>query len=132
MSNAAIDSECTCDSDYVCATGCPVHDNPVAFWTVTIFMVDRAYGGPEEGGWHFDTGKPIEHIPDGVNPHDLITLFTNEDEAISYAATLQLSLDAGPNKGRREISSVLSTGRYAAEVQAGWPKAYPETRPHYE
>ena len=27
-------------------------------YTVAIFFVDRAYGGPEEGGWWFDTGEP--------------------------------------------------------------------------
>ena len=27
-------------------------------YTVAIFFVDRAYGGPEEGGWWYDFGEP--------------------------------------------------------------------------
>lgn len=143
MSNIAIDSDdADTDNRPDCTCGfyeehedmeCPVH-HPPAFYTVAIFMVDRAYGGPEEGGWYFDTGAPIDHIPEGCNPHDLITVFGPDDktEAYAWCDTLQLALDAGPNKGRRSISSVLSTGRYAAEMQAGWPKAYPERTPHYE
>jgi hypothetical protein len=103
-----------------------------AFWTVAIFMVDRAYGGPEEGGWWYDHGRPIEHIPDGINPHDLMTVFTDEDEATSYRETLQASLDAHINKGRRAISSVLSEGEYRAVVCPGWPAPFPATRPVYE
>jgi hypothetical protein len=152
MSNIAIDSDdadtedrpdCWCETDDPKDRdpNCPVHgeDASVSFYTVAIFLVDRAYGGPEEGGWWFNTGEPIDHIPDGINPHDLITVFDARDdvraameEAIAWTEKLQAQLDAGPNHGRREISSVLSTGRYAAEMQAGWPKAYPETRPHYE
>jgi hypothetical protein len=139
MSNAAIDSDdadcddrpdCTClESD----DDCPVHPS-AAFWTVAIFMVDRAYGGPEEGGWWYTYGTPIDHIPDGVNPHDLITVFAadSKKEAHAWRDTLQASLDAGPNKGRRDIGSVLSEGQYAAELQAGWPRAYPDVIPHYE
>lgn len=109
-----------------------------AFYTVAIFIVNLAYGGPEEGGWWYKRGHPVEEIPEGINPHDLVTVFAGEsnldapDEAHKWAEALQLQLDAGPNKGRREISSVLSTGRYCAVVCEGWPRAYPETRPHYE
>ena len=28
-------------------------------YTVAVFEVDRAYGGPEEGGWWFDYGQPL-------------------------------------------------------------------------
>lgn len=133
MSNIAIDSDdADCDDR-------PDEIETVAFYTVAIFMVDRAYGGPEEGGWWFDHGEPIDHIPDGINPHDLITVFDSRDdveaarkEALAWRDTLQTQLDTYPNQGRREISSVLSTGRYAAELCVGWPKPFPEETPHYE
>lgn len=111
----------------------------IAFYTVSIFMVDRAYGGPEEGGWYFNTGTPADHIPEGINPHDMLTVFDARDdvaaareEGSAWMEKLQAQLDAGPNKGRRKISSVLSTGRYAAQLCEGWPEAYPQERPHYE
>ena len=28
------------------------------FYSASIHLVDRAYGGPEEGGWYFDYGEP--------------------------------------------------------------------------
>lgn len=106
-----------------------------AFYTVAIFLVDRAYGGPEEGGWWYDHGHPAEYIPDGINPHDLMTVFTVGDEhhAREWITALQLQLDAGPNKQRRsDIGSVLSEGCWRAVLCDGWPRAYPETTPHYE
>ena len=29
-------------------------------WYVNIYKVDRAYGGPEEGGWYYDVGELVE------------------------------------------------------------------------
>ena len=29
------------------------------FFMVSVYLVDRAYGGPEEGGWYYDTGEPV-------------------------------------------------------------------------
>jgi hypothetical protein len=106
---------------------------PAPFWTVAIYLCDRAYGGAEEGGWWYDYGERIDAALEGVNPNSLLTVFTDEDEARSYAETLQLQLDATVNKGRREISSVLSEGRYYAEAHPGHPPHhYPEEVPHYE
>ena len=30
---------------------------------VNVYMVSRAYGGPEEGGWYFDAYHPEESVP---------------------------------------------------------------------
>lgn len=32
-------------------------------WYFNIYEIGRAYGGPEEGGWYYDYGKPIESVP---------------------------------------------------------------------
>jgi len=29
-------------------------------YTVAVYICDRAYGGPEEGGWWYDCGVPSE------------------------------------------------------------------------
>lgn len=117
------------------------------FWTVAIYLVDKVYGGPEEGGWYYTGGERIDHALDGVNPNDLLTVLTGEgtiyrdteeasaaeQEAYAYAETLQLRLDCTVNVGRREISSVLSEGRYSAIAHPGHPpQHFPATRPHYE
>lgn len=95
-------------------------------YTVAIFMVDLAYGGPEEGGWYYDCGYPsTDHL-------EYIRGFTTEEDAVFYCQQLNESVVVDLNKGRHPISSVLSEGRYTAIVCDGTPKPYPRTRPHYE
>jgi len=103
-----------------------------AFWSVAVYLVDRAYGGPEEGGWWYDYGIPIEEKLDGVGDAWLPHTFKTEQEADDYADEVQVLLDANVNRGRREISSVLSEGVYRAIVTGGFPKPFPAERPHYE
>lgn len=109
------------------------------FWTVAIYLVDQAYGGPEEGGWWYQCGERIDHVLDDV-PNAMLMLvvsdfggLTGELGASNFARIVQEKLDATVNVGRREISSVLSTGRYVAQVYNGHPPHhFPETRPHYD
>ena len=109
-----------------------------AFWTVAIYMIDRAYGGREEGGWWYTTGQRIDTPEDGIEAADLLSVFPNsvgnaEDEACAHCRVLNERLNATANIGRRDIGSVLSRGRYAAGVFPGYaPRGFPERRPHYE
>jgi hypothetical protein len=92
-------------------------------YVVATYLVDKAYGGPEEGGWWYECG---EH----VRTH---RVFGNEDAANKYCRRLNDLLHVTLNKGRRSISSVLSEGQYAADVyENAAPKFFPETRPYYE
>jgi hypothetical protein len=92
-------------------------------YSVALYFCDREFGGREEGGWYYDTGKIVK----------MIRVFNVEEKAITYANRMQRLVDRTLNKGRRPISSVLSTGRYDVQVHDGLPpKYYPETRPHYE
>jgi hypothetical protein len=109
------------------------------FYCVAIYLADRAYGGPEEGGWWFSCGQLVKEAPDGVNPNDLLTVFMGEgaeEEARAFADTLQDSLNAhvnNPRGYRANLSSVCCEGRYVAEVCEGFPTPfYPAERPHYE
>ena len=99
-------------------------------WCVAVFLVDRAYGGPEEGGWWFDTGTVAD--PDTAGDIPCPRWFINEDEARDFKDELQARLDNGINVGRREIGSLLSEGRYEAITCDGWPQNFPARRPHYE
>lgn len=102
------------------------------FYTVAIYLVDKRYGGPEEGGWYYDTGTRIDD-PSDHGRFDAPAVFRNQAEAIAACTALNEALDVGANKGRPCISSVLSQGRYQAEVHDGYPPAhYPTERPHYE
>tara|TARA_Y100000310_G_scaffold334394_1_gene414078 strand:- start:838 stop:1470 length:633 start_codon:yes stop_codon:yes gene_type:complete len=89
-------------------------------WYVNTYLCDKGYGGPEEGGWYFDCGVPVESI--GCNSHldgrlKQIEINKRNDEL---------------NQNRPEISSVSSEGRYYATIEKKMGEAYPKTKPHYE
>ena len=96
-------------------------------FTVAVYLVNKAFGGPEEGGWWYDAGIPADEHADKTRG------FATEDEADKYANELNRSdFMKGLNEGRPEISSVLSTGRYEAVSQSGNPTYFPVERPQYE
>jgi hypothetical protein len=94
-------------------------------YTVAVYLIDKAYGGPEEGGWWYEYGFPSgEHV-------EYMRGFADENSANKYVHELSATVEE-LNKGRRDINSVLSCGIYRAEVCEGLPKAYPSEKPHYE
>jgi len=91
-------------------------------YVVAVYLQDRAYGGPEEGGWWYDCGEHVRTM----------RTFGSEQSAVRYAERLNDKLDNTLNYGRRPISSVISTGRYGAEVHDEHaPASYPAERPFY-
>ena len=95
-------------------------------FTVAVFLVDRAYGGPEEGGWWYETGVPSDEHANFTRG------FKREHAAYAYARQLNLRYGDTWNAGRRDINSVLSEGQFFAEVCEGQPVPYPVERPRYE
>jgi hypothetical protein len=93
-------------------------------YTVAVYLVELAYGGPEEGGWWYQCGELVRQM----------RTFKSEERASLYCMRLNELLKVTLNKGRRPISSVASNGRYNAEVMNGRcaPAGIPERRPHYE
>ncbi len=100
-------------------------------YVVAAYDVDRACGGPEEGGWWYDVGELVR----------VLRVFRNEEKAYIYAQRLNRSLDPcgglrpviGPNVGTVSIDSVISTGRVRAMVHEDKaPEVFPDRRPHYE
>ena len=90
------------------------------FYYVNVYLEDRAFGGSEEGGWYYDCGSPVRSFP-----------FFTERKAARCLERVKRMVDSW-NVGRREVSSVLSEGRYAAWIEDAPAAAYPATRPHYE
>lgn len=95
-------------------------------YIVAVYDAALGYGGPEEGGWWFDTGSLVR----------VCKTFSNQERAYAYSRRLNAKLNNrewGPNQGRYEKSSCASDGWYQAEVHEDFaPKGYPERRPHYE
>jgi hypothetical protein len=105
---------------------------PVFYW-VAVYHRQQCFGGREEGGWWYDAGELCTD-PHYYPPHASPSCHLTEEEAIAARTALELAMEAaGINDGLYEYTSVLSTGRYYAEIHEGsLPTHYPETRPHYE
>lgn len=95
----------------------------MAEFTVAFYEIDRAYGGPEEGGWWYSTGH-LERMH---------RVFKCEEAAYECARRANRLLEV-VQRGKRDLDSVTYCGgRFAAEVHEGLPpQHYPETRPFYE
>ena len=89
---------------------------------VALYEVDRVFGGPEEGGWWYDTGelrRPLALAP------------TN-DAAVAIAARANRLLDRLQRHKRPVDSATYAGGRHRAHVfTTTAPPAYPAERPRY-
>ena len=101
--------------------------------SVAVYLVQRLYGGPEEGGWYYNAGELC--VDPGLTAFGTTFADGHEDQAAKMAGEIQGHLDRDWNTGdhAHEISSVLSAGRFEARVHEGWPPlAFPAERPRYE
>lgn len=86
---------------------------------VNVYLHDRAYGGPEEGGWWYDTYEPVES-----------NLYESEEKA-EVAFKEKTLWCKSENVGRREPNSVCSDGHYVVRLDA-WPaEPEPKYTPYY-
>ena len=89
---------------------------------VNEYEVDRAYGGPEEGGWWYDTGRFIR----------CYGAFNSRAQAIKRKAELY-SYVKNSNNGKHSPSSVLSRGDWIdIIIEEHEGKHFPERTPKYE
>lgn len=87
---------------------------------INVYIVERIYGGPEEGGWWYDVGTP-----EGISVKCINSL-DREIEAIHKA--LQ---EMYPNSGHR-YSMNPPGDDYIVRREKHEAKEWPETTPHYE
>lgn len=92
-------------------------------YVLGFYEVDREYGGPEEGGWWFDSGRLVRGFRMVRQPARAFVLAARANRLL---ARLQ--------RGRRPVSSVLyDGGRIECKVfEDMLPAEYPLVRPHYE
>ncbi|WP_242187171.1 hypothetical protein [Sphingomonas sp. CARO-RG-8B-R24-01] len=101
--------------------------------SVAVYFVQRLCGGPEEGGWYYEAGE-LCTAPE-LTAFGTTFPVGHEDRAVRMAVEVQAHLDRDWNVDdhARPLSSVLSAGRYVAQVHDGWPPfAFPAERPRYE
>lgn len=110
-----------CHSDDKTTTLGDLEDVTPRHW-VNVYLHDRAYGGPEEGGWWFDYYEPeLEQC----------RWFASEAEAQKALAIAQAWCDEENAERNSDISSVCSEGRYEASLEPFFPVSVPSGRPQY-
>lgn len=92
-------------------------------WVVAAYELDRHYGGPEEGGWWYNSGE-LRRV---------LKVCHREDEAYRLARRLN-KIIGKMQEGRPNIYSMAyQGGQIGIEVyRYKAPEFYPEERPHYE
>jgi hypothetical protein len=80
---------------------------------VNVYSVDRSYGGPEEGGWWFNSGTPVAAVP-----------VSTEGEEVVATQRLRALF---PLSKRPWCQT-----DYRIVLEPNWPEPYPAVRPHYE
>lgn len=97
-------------------------------WSVSIYFVNLAVGGREEGGWWYKYGDPVSC---DAAVHTRIFKESEMDAAMDYARSLA-PVVAEMNGGRRPLHSAACEGVYECLVHEGLPAPFPEERPIYE
>jgi len=91
-------------------------------YVLAIYAIDRAYGGPEEGGWWYDTGELVRVIA------------TTKSETRAHAAAERVNgLLQRLQRRKTPVCSVnYAGGRHRALVEIDKPVPFfPQVRPSY-
>lgn len=96
---------------------------------VTVYFVERTYGGPEEGGWWYDRYSIEPSSYSNGEPQGQLTFaFATEDEAKAKQAELQKQYPYSS----KELSSVLGRGTHEVIIEDYVGEYETKTTPHYE
>jgi hypothetical protein len=114
-------SECDC-SPCTCAS------EEKSFFCVAIYLHDKEFGGPEEGGWWYSTYEPVKSYA------HMTRVYKTHNEAVLYQFKLKKEIILlGLNDDRRSVDSVLSDGEVVAYITENeYPCHLPKERPYYE
>lgn len=119
---------------------------------VSVYRTSQVYGGPEEGGWYYPSGEPV----DGVFTVCCGKEFSHDDSCPAYAAMRKYEAEYVKGSKDEWADSFISTpsggswldsmedapepyggeivqgGRHEVRIEREPPASYPECRPYYE
>lgn len=105
-------------------------------WSVDVYLVRQCYGGPEEGGWWYDSGVRCRDVAvmGLLDAEDVMpSTHYGADSARHHWRRMQDVLDEKMNKDRPPLHSVLSRGVFWACVHPEVsPASWPAERPVYK
>lgn len=89
---------------------------------INTYLINRAYGGPEEGGWWYDVSVPVESV-----------YFETIEQAIQQFHYYENKWKrTNHEEGRIKESSVNSDGYYYTFREHHFAEYSPKERPRYE
>lgn len=95
-------------------------------WSVCFYEVDRHYGGPEEGGWWYNSYKLVQ----------LVSVEKTEAQALARVRRMNHLLrflqHLDKNYRRDLYSMAYSGGYFTADYHVGIPPVFWKDRSHYE
>lgn len=92
-------------------------DRPAKWWCVAVYETERAYGGPEEGGWWYDCGVLVNHA--------MVRFFDNYKDAYDYTQELW-KWCMEQNRGRGDVR--LAVRGFTEQMP---DTHFPKNRPYY-
>lgn len=116
------------------------YENQVVPHYLNTYMVEQSYGGPEEGGWWFNSGEPLATAVIGEwrrgDLMDLQNRRQNEfmedlEKEFPFMALINLSYDLYGAEQTAQWQAMFGSG-LAIQTQEHPAKFFPQQRPHYE
>jgi hypothetical protein len=95
---------------------------------VNVYLVRKAYGGPEKGGWWYDYGTAI--ISTQCKDEDTFNLIEARHQAWCDTQNARRREAHGPR--RPDTGSALSEGLYEIYVEDRPATHWPTKRPRYK
>jgi len=92
-------------------------------YVVAFYRIDREYGGPEEGGWYYDSGSLIRVSRVTFDEAEAMRIVARANDLLRFL-----------QRHKRPVGSVVYAGdRYQARVyRNNAPDYYPQETPYYE
>jgi hypothetical protein len=95
-----------------------------------LYLWDRAYGGPEEGGWFYDTYTPVASDDDWETGPPPSGHFPSPEAVEAAREKLEEWCEA-ENANRQHPNSCISDGHFCVKLEP-WPAEFhPIRRPYY-
>lgn len=89
---------------------------------LAFYEIDREYGGPEEGGWYFDSGTFVRAIG----------LYFDDESAVRAMRRANRLLERLQRHKPKVDSCLYAGGRHRAYTFTGLPpERFPAERPRY-
>jgi hypothetical protein len=106
-----------------------VHEHIPVFWSACIALVERHYGGPEEGGWWYDSVTVDDPEAMLLTSEAGGPWVSKSEDFISRIATLVSKII---DDEKLNDVAAYEGAQYRVEIFEGYPRNYPTHKPHYE